>query len=120
MMNRARDFVEKNTQVVIQNGAATNNWYALQTTDTGWHHALGGYNAAATIDSVSVKDRTCYKMTLRFHVSDVYHFKVGTGKVGFLCSDEELALLHRRGKARSFDVRGVLEVRDSWGSGERR
>ena len=58
-------------------------------------------------------------MNWHFYFRDIYDWTMGTGKRGGLVSDEEMALLHRYGKAKEFEMNGRHFIHFEWQKGQR-
>ena len=86
--------------------------------DTGnWLFAVGQYTTWARASVV--KCGNSFSMNWHFYFRDVYDWELNNGLQGGLLSDREMALLHRYGIAREYEMNGRQFIRVEWKKGQR-
>lgn len=82
-----------------------------------WLYAVGRYRTWAK-GSV---ERNCddYKMVWSFNFRDVYDWALNNGLGGGLVTDREMAILHRAGRAREYEMVGEHKIVVKWKEGQR-
>ncbi len=90
---------------------------SAKNSDGNWLYAVGKYSTWAVGDVFVCDDK--YYMIWEFHFRDVYDWKMDSGLRGGLVTDREMALLHRYGVAKEYEMVGVQEMRIMWTRGQR-
>lgn len=86
--------------------------------DTGnWLFAVGQYTTWARASVV--KCGNSFSMNWHFYFRDIYDWELNNGLRGGLVSDREMALLHRYGIAREYEMNGRQFIRVEWKKGQR-
>jgi hypothetical protein len=91
------------------NANTTGDWYFAVNQYTTW--------ARATVD----KCGNTFSMTWHFYFRDTYDWDLNGNsrkRAGFV-TDREMALLHRYGKAREYEMNGRQTIHFQWGRGQR-
>ena len=82
-----------------------------------WLFAVGEYTTWARASVYKCGDS--FSMNWHFYFRDIYDWSLTNGLRGGLVSDREMALLHRYGKAREYEMNGRQFIHVEWKDGER-
>ena len=85
--------------------------------DGNWLYAVGEYTTWARASVARCGD--AFSMNWHFYFRDIYDWAMGTGKGGGLVTDEEMALLHRYGRAKEYEMNGRHFIHFEWQKGQR-
>ena len=86
--------------------------------ETGnWLFAVGQYTTWARASVV--KCGNSFSMNWHFYFRDIYDWELNNGLRGGLVSDHEMALLHRYGIAREYEMNGRQFIHAEWEKGQR-
>ncbi len=89
-----------------------------------WHSALGNFRVWVSVNNIKckiVRNAPQFSFDATAHLEDTYDWDVGSDNPGGIgLRDKHLAMLHRYGAARQFEIRGNYTEHDQWRKGEKR
>lgn len=81
-----------------------------------WLYAVGRYTTWARASVVKCGEK--FSMNWHFYFRDIYDWELDNGAGGGLVTDREMALLHRYGLAREYEMNGRQFINVDWEKGQ--
>ena len=81
-----------------------------------WLYAVGRYTTWARASVVKCGEK--FSMNWHFYFRDIYDWELDNGAGGGLVTDREMALLHRYGLAREYEMNGRQFISVDWEKGQ--
>jgi len=81
-----------------------------------WLYAVGRYTTWARASVVKCGEK--FSMNWHFYFRDIYDWELDNGAGGGLVTDREMALLHRYGLAREYEMNGRQFINVDWNMGQ--
>ncbi len=87
-----------------------------ENNEGNWLYAVGRYTTWARASVVRCGEK--FSMNWHFYFRDIYDWELDNGARGGLVTDREMALLHRYGRAKEYEMNGRQFINVDWEKGQ--